>query len=976
VKTVSETIVQQPDDSAESLQRALCEAEAVNRALREQLEDYRLLVANSHDLVVKVDSSGRFLFVSPSYCSLFGRTEEDLLGQRFMPLVHDDDRESTALAMTRLYSPPHHCYIEQRAMTASGWRWLAWSDQALLDCNGEVTAVVGVGRDVTDQKAAEVALRESEVRYRELFENMGDGVALYRVVGDAEDFTFLEINRSAEKILRIDRDSLIGRSVGEMFPGFEELGLLDVFRDVWRTDTSRYHPTRHYVDDRLDLWADNYVIKLPNGEIVSIFEDLTTQKRSEQRLLESERRLRDSQAYAHVGFWELFADKQRAQWSDEVYRIAGIEPHGNPAGPATLERLVHPDDFPRVIASLRNSLDTGREHRIEYRILRPDGETRWGECRARAQSDDRGRTEKLVGFLQDITERKQAELALQQSEERFELAMLGANDGLFDWDLESGDIYFSPRWKSMLGYADNELPNHLDSWRELARSAGREDVIRILESRHVGQRDKFEMEYQLPHRSGYAVDLLARAYIKKDKNAVPVRVVGTHVDISARKQAEKEIQHLAFHDSLTGLPNRLLFNESLAQNLTNFARDKMVFAVHLLDLDHFKEINDSLGHPVGDQLLVAVARRIRGVVRANDMLARLGGDEFALIQRGVSDTGEVSILARKIVNAMNEAFQLQDNLVRTAVSIGIAIPAADDVDASRLMSFADVAMYKAKKNGGAGFAFFEDSMTDHLRTEMVLCDRLRDALDGDALFLEYQPQIEIGSGRLEGVEALLRWRQADGRVLLPGAFLSIAERRGLIQRLSAFSLERSCQQAREWIDRGIDFGHVAVNLCAAQVHAADFVEFVVATVNEYSLEPGTIAFEFTETMLMESSPTVRDSINSLADLGFQFAIDDFGTGFASFRYLREFHADKLKIGPEFVQYITEDEEDRAIVESIIGLGRALGLKTIAEGVENKAQEAVLAELGCGFVQGYLYGGPMSAESLEKLCDEVAHPDHQ
>jgi diguanylate cyclase (GGDEF)-like protein/PAS domain S-box-containing protein len=976
VKTVSETYVQPTDDASASLRQALREAEEANRTLREQLEDYRLLVANSHDLVVKVDSSGRFLFVSPSYCSLFGRTEEELLGRRFMPLVHEDDRESTALAMTRLYSPPHHCYIEQRAMTASGWRWLAWSDQALLDDKGEVTAVVGVGRDVTDQKAAESALRESEVRYRELFENMGDGVALYRVVGDAEDFAFLEINRSAEKILRIDRDSLIGRSVGEMFPGFEEIGLLDVFREVWRTGTSRYHPTRHYVDGRLDLWADNYVIRLPNGEIVSIFEDLTTQKRAEQRLLESERRLRDSQAYAHVGFWELFADKQRALWSDEVYRIAGIEPDSHPAGPATLARVVHPDDLPRVTASLRNSLKNGGEHRIEYRILRPDGETRWVECRARAQCDDRGQAEKLVGFLQDITDRKQAEVALQQSEERFELAMMGANDGLFDWDLESGDIYFSPRWKSMLGYADDELPNHLDSWRELARSAGREDVIQLLQSRRVGQRDKFEIEYRLPHRSGHAVDLLARAYIKKDGNEVPVRVVGTHVDISARKQAEKEIQHLAFHDSLTGLPNRLLFNESLAQNLINFARDKQMFAVHLLDLDNFKDINDSLGHPVGDQLLVAVARRIRGVVRANDMLARLGGDEFALVQRGFTDTGEVSVLARKIVNAMNEAFQLQGDSVRTSVSVGIAMPAADDIDASRLMSFADVAMYKAKKNGGAGFAFFEDAMTEHLRTEMVLCDRLRAALDGDEFFLEYQPQIELGTGRLEGVEALLRWRQPDGRVLAPGPFLPIAEKRGLIQRLSEFSLQRSCRQARDWLDRGIDFGHVAVNLCAAQVHAADFVEFVVATVSEHGLEPGTIAFEFTETMLMESSPAVRDSINSLADLGFQFAIDDFGTGFASFRYLREFHADKLKIGSEFVQYMAEDEEDRAIVESIIRLGRALGLKTIAEGVETKAQEAVLAELGCDFVQGYLYGAPMAAESLEQLCEEVAHPGHQ
>ena len=974
--TMSDSSVPLPDETSTSLQRALHEAQIANRSLREQLEDYRLLVANSHDLVVKVDSSGRFRFVSPSYCALFGRAEEDLLGQRFMPLVHEDDRETTALAMTRLYSPPHHCYLEQRAMTATGWRWLAWSDRALLDRNGEVIAIVGVGRDITDQKAAESALRESELRYRELFENMGDGVALYRAVDDGEDFTFLEINRAAERILRTDRAALIGRSVAQVFPQVEAFGLVDLFREVWRTGSPRYHPARNYVDDRFDLWVDNYVLKLPNGEIVAIFEDLTTQKRAEQRLLESERRLLDSQAYAHVGFWEVNADNRHAQWSDEVYRIAGIEPGEAPPGPATLERLVHPDDLSGVLASLQNSLKTGSEHCIEYRILRPDGEVRWVDCRARVKFNDRGRTEKLVGFVQDITDRKKAEVALQQSEERFELAMLGANDGLFDWDLESGDIYLSPRWKSMLGYTDEELANHLDSWHELARLAGREDVIQILQSRRVGQRDKYEIEYQLPHRSGHAVDLLARVYVKKNEAGVPVRVVGTQVDISARKQAEKEIQHLAFHDSLTGLPNRLLFNESLGQNLVNFARDGRVFAVHLLDLDHFKEINDSLGHPVGDQLLVAVAQRISSVVRSNDMLARLGGDEFALIQRGLTNTAEASILASKIVAAMNDVFQLQDDAVRTSVSIGIAMPATGDLDAARLMSFADVAMYKAKENGGAGFAFFEDAMTENLRTEMVLCDRLRDALDEGALFLEYQPQVELGTGRLEGIEALLRWRQPDGEVLAPGAFLPIAERRGLIKRLSAFSLEQSCRQASDWIDRGIEFGHIAVNLCASQVHAADFVEFVVATVSEHGLEPGTIAFEFTETMLMESSPAVRESINSLADLGFQFAIDDFGTGFASFRYLREFHADKLKIGPDFVRDIAEDEDDMVIVESIVRLGRGLGLKTIAEGVETEEQEAVLAELGCEFVQGYRYGAPMSAETVERLFGEVVHPVRQ
>ena len=947
------------------LQAALCQKTARADSLSEQLDDYRLLIENSQDLLVKVDPRGRFLFVSPSYCNLFGLSEQELRGKTFMPLVHEEDRESTALAMEKLYSPPHRCYLEQRAMTTLGWRWLAWSDKALLDPAGEVEAIVGVGRDITAQKEVEFALRENEIRYRELFENMGDGVALYEAVDDGEDFVFSEINRAAERILRIDRAELIGQRVSAVFPAVGEIGLLEVFRQVSRDGRSRYHPVCRYSDARLDLWVDNFVLKLPNGEVVAIFEDLSTAKRSEQALLRSERRLRESQAYAHVGFWELQPDGERALWSDEIYRIAGI-PRQDKAGPKVLQKLVHPDDFPRVLESLKHSLKTGDEHRVEYRFVRPNGEQRWVECRARPVDDGDQDRRKLSGYLQDITERKQAEEALRVSEERFELAMQGANDGLFDWDLETGEIYYSPRWKGMLGYRDEELPNTLETWEKLRVPAEHNGMLEALEGGQAGTRDKFEVEYRLRHKDGHLVDILARARVIKNAQGAAVRVVGTHVDISARKQAEKEIQHLAFHDSLTGLPNRMLFNETLEQVLAGYKRDGQKFAVHLLDLDHFKEINDNLGHPVGDELLEAVAGRISAAIRSSDLLARLGGDEFALIQHGVADAGECSALAAKIIAAVDKIFQLSNNAVHTSVSIGIVIVQSGSTDSTRLMSCADVAMYKAKECGRGVFAFFEDSMTEQLRREMLLCDQLRGALREQQLFLLYQPQYELATGQLEGVEALLRWRHPNGEVLLPAEFLPVAERRGLIKRLSAFAMEESCRQARDWLDRGIVFNHIAVNLCASQVNSTDFHDIVVATVQAHGLDPACIEFEFTESTLMESTPSVREAINLLASNGFKFAIDDFGTGFASFRYLQAFHADKLKICPDFVRDIVEDPNDATIVEAVIRLGQSLGLKTIAEGVEYPAQADVLAALGCSHVQGFHYAAPMPPSELETL----------
>ena len=952
-------------DDAGSLQQELLEQRALTDRLRAELDDYRLLVEHSNDLVVKIDLRGRFLFVSPSYCALFGLAAEELLGKTFMPLVHEDDRSSTAHAMEQLFTPPHTSFMEQRAMTKLGWRWLAWSDRGLLNDAGQVVAIVGVGRDITEQKLAEVALKESEARYRQLFENMSDGVAIYEAVDDGKEFVFLEINRAAENILRIDRSKVIGQRVCEMFPGVEDLGLAEVFRRVWKSGEPEYHPMRHYADERLALWVDNFVLKLPHGEIVAIFEDLSAQKKAEQRLRESEKRLRESQAYAHVGFWELKPERQGAVWSDEVYRIAGISPETK-AGPETLKELVHPEDLSEVLASLERSLSTGQEHHIEYRLVRPDGEQRWVECRARASGGAQGKPEKLVGFLQDITERKSAELALAQSEERFELAMRGANDGVFDWDLRSNAIYFSPRWKSMLGYADEELPNTLATWEKLIEPAQREEVQAILGAYKSGQRDHFELEFQMRHKDGRPVDILARAYVLKDDSGKAIRVVGTHVDVSARKQAEKEIQHLAFHDSLTQLPNRLLFMETLEQVMANYRRSGQQLAVHVFDLDHFKEVNDSLGHPVGDELLQAVAQRISALLRGSDLFARLGGDEFALIQQGVGEPGMASALAEKINAAVAEPFPLADNVIHTSVSIGIMIPQSPEVDVTRLMSYADVAMYKAKEAGRGTYAFFEDAMTEQLQGEMRLFDQLRDAVDAGELFLLYQPQYALQTGRLVGLEGLLRWRHPERGLLLPESFLRIAERRGFIRRLSGFVLEQSCRQARDWLDRGVPFGCIAVNLCASQINRVDIFDSMIATVESFGLGAEHIEFELSETALIESNEQVHDAIGHLVERGYRFAVDEFGVGFAPFALLRRLHTHKLKIAPNFIADIASDPKAAVVVESLVGLGRALDMQVVAEGVEHERQAEVLRGFGCELAQGGLYGTPSTAEQTESL----------
>ena len=415
------------------------------------------------------------------------------------------------------------------------------------------------------------------------------------------------------------------------------------------------------------------------------------------------------------------------------------------------------------------------------------------------------------------------------------------------------------------------------------------------------------------------------------------------------------------------------FQHLLQRSIARARRAGKALSLFYIDIDHFQEINDSLGHPVGDELLKAVVDRITSVIRSNDLLARLGGDEFALIQQDIDGAREASVLAAKIIAAVDKPFDLRGSIMHTSVSIGITLPQGDTVDTTRLMSYADVAMYKAKDAGRGTYAFFEDDMTHKLHHEMQLFEQLRLAEQNGELFLLYQPQYELDSGHLVGVEALLRWRNPQLGVMHPASFLPIAERRGLIRKLSAFALAESCRQARTWQDAGLDFGHVAVNLCASQVNAEDFYEVILSTVADYGIEPTAIEFEFTETTLMESTPRVRKAINSLADAGFRFAIDDFGTGFASFSYLRDFHADKLKIGSDFIAKIPGGEKDQAIVKSMIELGNTLGLQIIAEGIETEEQAELLRELGCSYVQGYLFGSPTSAANITALLQRSNSP---
>lgn len=436
-------------------------------------------------------------------------------------------------------------------------------------------------------------------------------------------------------------------------------------------------------------------------------------------------------------------------------------------------------------------------------------------------------------------------------------------------------------------------------------------------------------------------------------------------DADARRKAEREIQHLAFHDSLTDLPNRALFRETLRHALAGFQRQGRGFALHMLDLDHFKDINDSLGHPIGDRLLCAVGERIRELLRASDMLARLGGDEFALLQEGIQGREDATRLATKIIEALRQDFLVDQHRLRINTSIGILIAAREDTNVDEMIGRADAALYQAKAAGRGTLAFFEPNLAARIEQERDILNALAEALHQERICFAYQPQLSLDDQRLVGVEALMRWKHPSRGLLKPADFFDIASKRGLLRDLSNTAIEHACRQARAWSDAGLDFGRIAVNLCMQQLNHPHFVTETRRMLDAAGVDPRQLSFELTESLLGAAEEPARRALRELATLGLEFAIDDFGTGFSSLRHLSDLPVTKLKLDSSLIHHLPQQRDAGEIVKAAIALGKSLNFQILAEGVETQAQADFLRAHGCDLAQGFLFSHPEPAEHIAR-----------
>jgi diguanylate cyclase (GGDEF)-like protein/PAS domain S-box-containing protein len=566
-----------------------------------------------------------------------------------------------------------------------------------------------------------------------------------------------------------------------------------------------------------------------------------------------------------------------------------------------------------------------------------------------------------------LMKRFKLEQSLMLSEERWKFALEGAGEGVWDWNLQTDEVFRSSRWHEIYGYAEDEVGNTATAGRKLMHPDDLTQAIEDTRAYLEGKTEIFISEFRLRCKDGSWKWTLSRGkVVESDSTGRPLRMIGIHTDISDRKHSEAQVFQLAHYDSLTGLPNRVLFMDRLHQDLRIAQRNGHSVTLIFLDLDRFKEVNDALGHDAGDQLLKETARRLKICVRASDTVARLGGDEFTIILNNFNDSASLELLAQNILGRLAEPFRIGEEMIYLTTSIGITIYPNDATDVEVLLKNADQAMYAAKDEGKNRYSYFTASMQQAAQLRMRMASDLRAALSSDEFIIHYQPIVELASGSIYKAEALIRWQHPVRGLVSPADFIPVAEDTGLIIEIGDYVFGQAAQQAAKWRQLKPNF-QISVNKSPVQFKAnRNIHEAWLKHLSAMGLPGDSLVIEITEGLLLDASEPVIRQLQEFHQQGLQIAIDDFGTGYSSLAYLKKFDIDYVKIDRSFTRNIQPGSDDMALCEAIIVMAHKLGLHVIAEGVETVEQRDLLLAAGCDYAQGYLFSRPVPPEEMEKL----------
>jgi diguanylate cyclase (GGDEF)-like protein/PAS domain S-box-containing protein len=934
----------------------LTDRRRAERRLRESMELFaRIFTTTSQPMLITRAADRSVTEVNPAWCGLTGRSRAEVLGRTLPELgVLDEGERSDAASLSRS-GPVRN--LPLRIVRADGQPGEVLYCADAIDIQGE-RSVLSTFVDVTEARRAEAAIRRSQQHFELLFRSSPQPLALSGV----EDGTVLDINDMWARTFGYPRAEILGRNFLDLGLWVELEARRRLTEQLQRDGIVREYECRwrRRSGEVVDVLLAGAVIDYEGRRVMlSTALDITERKRAEQLLRESESRFsrffqsspvpvvivtRDEGRYVEVNdAWVAFFGFSRAEAIGRSALDLGI--WAVPAERATyLERLQ------------RDGRVTDREVRFRKR----SGEL--VDALVSGVPLELAGEACLVVSVINITERKRAEEQLRASERRFRDFSEAAGEYVWEIDRDGRYTFLSQRVEVVIGYRPEELygrrpydfmpPGEAERLQEL-----------IAEALRTGQSLR-NVEYRSLTRSGSLAWLLASAVPTFAADGRVNGLRGTVMDITERKRAEARIEELATRDPLTGLPNRLLLADRLGQGIAGAARSGEKLAVLFIDLDHFKQINDTLGHQIGDHLLKEVARRLSAVVRKDDTLARLGGDEFLIVLEGLRSSEDVTQVAQKVLHSLGQPFAIEGHELHTAGSVGIALYPADGTDGNTLMRNADIAMYAAKSSGRKNYQFFSAEMNSRALERLRLESALRRAAESGELRLFWQPRVEIASGKVTGVEALLRWRHPDQGLIGPDRFMRVAEETGLVVPIGEWALRAACQQGQVWADLTQHAIPVAVNVSAREF-GMPLADSVAKSLAATGLPPHLLEIELTESTLMRNPEMSRLVLGRLREIGVGIVVDNFGVGYASMHSLRRFSVNAIKVDRSLVAGLAASAEDRIVVKAIVEMAKSLGVVPIASGVETEAQLEALAEMGCREYLGHHFLPALPAPELER-----------